>query len=740
MSPRYLIAVTRPDAHLAESLAIMADVSGLEPLVFGTAHEALVWLDVHEPHAVVVDLRLTGVNDVCRKVRGRRELGQVPVIALTPELGDDEAARLFASGVDEVLPLAAHSQLLVRLQTLARGSLKPPPHQGIAIIADAEPLRCDIYGRLFSNAGFDIKYAVDDRAVVFYDKECHAEVILLSPRLADPLETIREARAGGSRALWVVIASRANLAALSGRLKHFDGVAVIARDAPPTDALFFANELRQAPGVKQRRQERKLYGTQVRFKPVGAAEDDYGFSYNVSEGGLYVRTLAVPRSDRVWLQVRPPMTERWVSLEAEVAWRREPGSHVTAAVPPGFGAKLSGGLGDSLEVWRRAVSRFVRVAPKHSPSLATLVRQTLNDEGLVLTGLVEPFGESVPLWGAEDEEPDTLDSLVSATPVAPPRAARQVVAVPAFGRPPPLPSLRSPKNPGVAGAATPSEKSGAEPLGPAPAAVRFLVADEVGSIPPQEVDSIPPDKAAFEAAAELASTAPESAELLSILPDEDLEPESKSASVLDLPASKGRRGPPLVGVLAAAALALALVTVGVWQWSALSASAALAAGDVAPKAGSAGLPVPLPPKKPADQAHGADERGSSSESDKDSAEPRSTQHGETPAVDRGTLAEPPSQPPQAEPAAVGDDNSDLLPGQGALRVNAERGLRVFVQGVERGTTGERLPVSCGYRHVRLRAPSHDTWRSEGQPVLVACGATTDVEIAVQAEPQGAQGR
>ena len=48
MSPRYLIAVTRPDAHLAESLAIMADVSGLEPLVFGTAHEALVWLDVHE--------------------------------------------------------------------------------------------------------------------------------------------------------------------------------------------------------------------------------------------------------------------------------------------------------------------------------------------------------------------------------------------------------------------------------------------------------------------------------------------------------------------------------------------------------------------------------------------------------------------------------------------------------------------------------------------------------------------
>lgn len=392
----------------------MAESAGLELLVFGEALEATAWLDKRAPHAVVVDLRVAGVNDVCRKVRSRRQLCSVPIIALTRQLTDGETARFLAVGVDEVLPFSAGTQLFSRLGGLSGASLKPPPHQGVMIVAEAEPQRADVFGRVFMNAGYDIKYAVDDRSVLFYERDQVANVIVLGAKICEPRALIEEARALGSQAVWVVNTSRRELEALTDELADLEGVAVVARDAPPTDALFFANELRLPPGARQRKGERRLYGTEVRFRDVGGAENDFGFSYNISDSGIYVRTLAPPVSERVWLEVRPPSSQAWAVLEVEVVWRRPFASQSSAAVPPGFGAKIHAGLGQSLLVWKRAVRDFSRAsAPRAGGGLASLVNQTLQGEGL-LPLIDEPALEPAPAWGAEDEEVSTLDGLVTA--------------------------------------------------------------------------------------------------------------------------------------------------------------------------------------------------------------------------------------------------------------------------------------------------------------------------------------
>jgi Tfp pilus assembly protein PilZ len=123
--------------------------------------------------------------------------------------------------------------------------------------------------------------------------------------------------------------------------------------APPENVLFLANELLAQRGVDQRASARLLYGTSVTFRAAGRDEDEIGFSYNISAGGLYVRTLAPlePNQD-VWLELWAPRSERRVRLAGTVAWRRPFGANERATVPAGFGVRITDGLAGDLDRWR----------------------------------------------------------------------------------------------------------------------------------------------------------------------------------------------------------------------------------------------------------------------------------------------------------------------------------------------------------------------------------------------------
>jgi Tfp pilus assembly protein PilZ len=129
--------------------------------------------------------------------------------------------------------------------------------------------------------------------------------------------------------------------------------------APPENVLFIVNELLAPRNVDQRASPRLLYGTTVAFRPAGREEDEIGFSYNVSAGGVFVRTLAPPDfGQEVWLEMWPPRSERRVRLEGVVAWRRAFGRGAGATVPPGFGVKLTDGLGQDMGRWRSGCEVF----------------------------------------------------------------------------------------------------------------------------------------------------------------------------------------------------------------------------------------------------------------------------------------------------------------------------------------------------------------------------------------------
>ena len=115
------------------------------------------------------------------------------------------------------------------------------------------------------------------------------------------------------------------------------------------------HQLRHASGARElRASSRVLYGTTVLFRVAGGEDDEIGYTFNISAGGAYVRTLAPPpRSSDVWLELRPPRSHRRVRLEARVVWTRAFGPNDSATVPPGFGVQLTGGSTADLEWYVR---------------------------------------------------------------------------------------------------------------------------------------------------------------------------------------------------------------------------------------------------------------------------------------------------------------------------------------------------------------------------------------------------
>jgi Tfp pilus assembly protein PilZ len=119
-------------------------------------------------------------------------------------------------------------------------------------------------------------------------------------------------------------------------------VAITDGFAPPENLLFVANELGRSGATDGRASARLLYGTVVAFRTAGRDQDAFGCTYNISAGGLYVRTLApLDKGQDVWLELIPPRSDRRVRLEGKVVWRRRFGPIESATVPPGFGVQIT---------------------------------------------------------------------------------------------------------------------------------------------------------------------------------------------------------------------------------------------------------------------------------------------------------------------------------------------------------------------------------------------------------------
>jgi hypothetical protein len=172
---------------------------------------------------------------------------------------------------------------------------------------------------------------------------------------------LEKLRTAGSQALFIVNCPPRDLKQHRQAFARVERATPTDGYAPAENVLFVSNELSRGFGVDKRTSPRLLFGTTTAFRGAGRDSDDWGYTYNISHHGIYVRTLAPPDEDWVWLELCPPRSERRVRLVGRVAWRRGLSKGEFATVPPGFGVQIVDGAKMDLETWTDSYHAFADV-------------------------------------------------------------------------------------------------------------------------------------------------------------------------------------------------------------------------------------------------------------------------------------------------------------------------------------------------------------------------------------------
>jgi hypothetical protein len=175
--------------------------------------------------------------------------------------------------------------------------------------------------------------------------------VVLDARLPGAVDFVDHALRQGNCAGLVVACNPQQLGQLSKRYDS-NGRVVVLDSCSPADAVLLAANNLTTQTRTRRSTERLLYSTVVRFREVGGEYDHVGCTYNVSAGGLYIRTLAMPKGDKVWVEVTPPGSMERVRLEGRVAWRTPVSRGADCPTPVGFGIEITDATKSSLDGWK----------------------------------------------------------------------------------------------------------------------------------------------------------------------------------------------------------------------------------------------------------------------------------------------------------------------------------------------------------------------------------------------------
>lgn len=359
-SMRSTLAVGRFASATAARLSAASRAAGLELNPVDSIGEALQWAEENEPHSLLVDGSGGSLERACLEVRAQVRHALVPIIALAPEVNELAFAEVFSCGGDDVVGIRASEALTSRLRRLPVAPWERPATSTdkTALISASDRNRRVVLARVLGNAGYPIRFAVDLEETERAARESSPRLVVIDTEVDGVQELITRVAPRHPKTLWIVSTAPRHMRQCHAWLRDLDNAAVTDSFAPPENIVFLANELGRGKGNDKRASRRLLYGTMVAFRCAGREEDDFGLSYNVSAGGLYVRSLAPPSEDRVWLELRPPRTERLVRLEGRVCWRRGYGPTSMATVPPGFGLEISDGAKADRDAWVSGYKSF----------------------------------------------------------------------------------------------------------------------------------------------------------------------------------------------------------------------------------------------------------------------------------------------------------------------------------------------------------------------------------------------
>jgi hypothetical protein len=340
-------------------LETVAHDSGLELAILNEAGSANAWLAQNLPKLLVVDASANDAEGVCLGTRTQVEHANTPIVVAHRELDDLSFAEAFSWGGDDAVRLGEVRSAIARIRNLPKDVPVPVSNRrGVAVVADPDRARRLVRARVLRNAGYRIQFSVEASEAKRFAQDPATNLVLIDAELDGAVDTAQDCAGGRRDVLHVVLGAPRQLPMLSTALFGNDNCVIADGFAPAENVVFLANEYSRGGVNNKRASRRLLYGTMVAYRSEGRDVDDFGYAYNISEGGLYVRTLAPPEEDSVWLELQPPRSNRRVRLEGAIVWRRRFGPAENATVPPGFGVRIVDGSSKSMAAWRAGYAEF----------------------------------------------------------------------------------------------------------------------------------------------------------------------------------------------------------------------------------------------------------------------------------------------------------------------------------------------------------------------------------------------
>ncbi len=278
------------------------------------------------------------VRQLVDGIRDDAELFAVPVLVALSRPSNEGYRNAYLSGADDVLVTADAGGLTRRLANLGlhRADVRPAATMGRAVVASSDEASRRRLGRTLRQVGFEVIYAADpgELAALAAQPDAPAFAVTTGTLPAGSGATHEPDRGNVSKIGRMPVLSIA-AEELEAPLRAGDQVADLTGKL-----LFFADEQAKAQFKDRRASARKLYSTICSFREGGSLQPIYGVSHNVSEEGMYIRTLDPPRPESsIWIELVAPTNTTPIHLRGRVMWQRLPGSG-KGVLPPGFGLKI----------------------------------------------------------------------------------------------------------------------------------------------------------------------------------------------------------------------------------------------------------------------------------------------------------------------------------------------------------------------------------------------------------------
>lgn len=317
------------------------------------------------PKCIFVDGETGELETTTSWIREDPFLFPTPVIAMVSDLRDASFVQAYRKGADDVILRSNVGGVTRRIANLQNfdPTARPPVSRGRVVISHHVDEYRRLLGRVLRQACFNVHFAVDaDEIIAAMASEREADLVVVSDQVL-PVAKIEEARraANAPKTRFVVVSATASTRIMLDA--EFPHSATISENAPHDHLLFLANDLLR-DGCRQGRQSpRYLFDTICSFRTEGEFSPEYGLTYNMSQTGIYVRTLdPPPKNTTLWLELRPPGTTATVHLRGTLVWVATPGA-CSRATPPGFGLQINAQVSPArdLMLYRDAYNTLAQV-------------------------------------------------------------------------------------------------------------------------------------------------------------------------------------------------------------------------------------------------------------------------------------------------------------------------------------------------------------------------------------------